>query len=76
MKDITVKELANLKKEAESRIAVEVAAILEDFKHKSGIRFAEHSIDINVVLVHSIGHKYGESVVSGATIRMEIFDGD
>ncbi len=76
MKDITVKELVSLKKEAESKIAVEVAAILEDFKEKSGIRFAEHSIDINVVLLHSIGHKHAEAVVSGATIRMEIFDGD
>lgn len=76
MNDITVKELSKLKQEAESEIAKEVSRILEDFKEKSGIRFAEHSIDIDTVYLHTVGYKYAEAVVSGATIRMEIFDGD
>lgn len=73
MNDITVKELSKLKQEAESEIAKEVSRILEEFKKKSGIRFAEHSIDIDMVYSRTMGHKYSEAFVSDATIRMEIF---
>ena len=73
MYDLTVKELSKLKREAEKEIAKEVSRILEDFKEKSGVRCAEHSISIDMVNSRTMGHKYSEAVVSGASIRMEIF---
>ena len=73
MYNITVKELSKLKQEAESEIATAVSRILEDFKEKSGLRFAEHSIDIDMVYSRTMGYKYSEAVVSSASIRMEIF---
>jgi hypothetical protein len=71
--DITVKELSKLKQEAESDIAKEVSRILEDFKEKSGIRCADHSVYIDMVYSRTIDNKYSEAFVSDASIRMEIF---
>lgn len=72
----TIKELSKLKQQAETEIAKEVSRILADFKNKSGIRFAEHSICINMIHSRTLDHRYSESFVSDAEIRMEIFDAD
>jgi hypothetical protein len=74
--DITIKELSKLKQQAETEIAKEVSRILADFKNKSGIRFAEHSICINMIHSITLDHMHCESFVSDAEIRMEIFDVD
>ena len=74
MCELNIKQLNNLKKQAEHDILIVVSNIFEQFKLDTGITHADQSINIEMQSVGTLGHRYAESIISGVSISMEIFE--
>ena len=67
---LTIKEVCELKQEAEKNIVSAVSKILEDFKDKTGIKYIDY-ITIDSTYMESLGYEK-ETFISDATLKIYI----